>query len=48
MKMENYEACVGFDLCGTPLSTVAQKIMYAMRSGDFMESKNEGESTKSK
>ncbi|XP_076403114.1 DNA polymerase nu isoform X12 [Peromyscus maniculatus bairdii] len=46
MKMENYEACVGFDLCGTPLSTVAQKIMYAMRSGDFMESKNEGESTK--
>ncbi|XP_059131688.1 DNA polymerase nu isoform X4 [Peromyscus eremicus] len=46
MKMENYEACVGFDLCGTPLSTVAQKIMCAMRSGDFMESKNEGESTK--
>ncbi|XP_052592158.1 DNA polymerase nu isoform X5 [Peromyscus californicus insignis] len=46
MKMENYEACVGFDLCGTPLSTVAQKIMCAMRSGDFMEYKNEGESTK--
>ncbi|XP_038185123.1 DNA polymerase nu isoform X2 [Arvicola amphibius] len=46
MKMENYEACVGFDLCETPLSTVAQKIMCAMRSGDFMDSKNEGESTK--
>ncbi|KAM7326170.1 DNA polymerase nu [Alexandromys fortis] len=46
MKMENYEACVGFDLCETPLSTVAQKIMCAMRSGDFMDSKNEGKSTK--
>ncbi|CAH6982930.1 Poln [Phodopus roborovskii] len=46
MKMESYEACVGFDLCETPLSTVAQKIMCAMRSGDFMDSKNEGESTK--
>ncbi|CAO2640260.1 DNA polymerase nu [Lemmus lemmus] len=46
MKMENYEACVGFDLCETPLSTVAQKIMCAMRSGDFMDSKDEGESTK--
>uniref|UniRef100_A0A8C2LLR6 DNA polymerase N n=1 Tax=Cricetulus griseus TaxID=10029 RepID=A0A8C2LLR6_CRIGR len=46
MKMESYEACIGFDLCETPLSTVAQKIMCAMRSGDFMDSKNEGESTK--
>ncbi|XP_051020970.1 DNA polymerase nu isoform X1 [Acomys russatus] len=46
MKMENYEACVGFDLCETPLSTVAQKIMSAMRSGDLMDSENEGESTK--
>ncbi|XP_040602845.1 DNA polymerase nu isoform X3 [Mesocricetus auratus] len=45
MKMESYEACVGFDLCKTPLSTVAQKIMCAMRSGAFMDSKNEGEST---
>lgn len=48
MKMENYEACVGFDLCETPLSTVAQKIMSAMRSGDLMASRNEGERTKSK
>lgn len=46
MKMENYEAYVGFDLCETPLSTVAQKIMSAMRSGDLMASRNEGESTK--
>eukprot|EP00073_Rattus_norvegicus_P040254 XP_008768606.1 PREDICTED: DNA polymerase nu isoform X4 [Rattus norvegicus] len=46
MKMENYEACVGFDLCETPLSTVAQKIMSAMRSGDLMASRNEGERTK--
>lgn len=46
--MESYEACVGFDLCKTPLSTVAQKIMCAMRSGAFMDSKNEGESTNSK
>uniref|UniRef100_A0A8C6HSM1 DNA-directed DNA polymerase n=1 Tax=Mus spicilegus TaxID=10103 RepID=A0A8C6HSM1_MUSSI len=46
MKMENYEACVGFDVCEIPLSAVAQKIMSAMRSGDFMDSRNEGESTK--
>nr|XP_034364976.1 DNA polymerase nu isoform X2 [Arvicanthis niloticus] len=46
MKMENNEACVGFDLCETPLSTVAQKIMSAMRSGDLMDSRNERESTK--
>ncbi|NP_001276733.1 DNA polymerase nu isoform 3 [Mus musculus] len=45
MKMENYEACVGFDVCEIPLSAVAQKIMSAMRSGDFMDSRNEGEST---
>jgi DNA polymerase nu len=48
MKMENYEACVGFDVCEIPLSAVAQKIMSAMRSGDFMDSRNEGESTNSK
>ncbi|XP_021018759.1 DNA polymerase nu isoform X3 [Mus caroli] len=46
MKMENYEACVGFDVCEIPLSAVAQKIMSAMRSGDFMDSRNERESTK--
>uniref|UniRef100_A0A8C6S2H2 DNA polymerase N n=1 Tax=Nannospalax galili TaxID=1026970 RepID=A0A8C6S2H2_NANGA len=46
MKMENYEACVGFDLCGIPLSNVAQKIMSAMRSGALVDSENWGESTK--
>ncbi|XP_021116061.1 DNA polymerase nu isoform X2 [Heterocephalus glaber] len=46
MKMENYEACVGFELCETPLSSVAQKIMSAMHSGDLVDSKNWGESTK--
>ncbi|XP_055480224.1 DNA polymerase nu [Psammomys obesus] len=46
MRMENYEACIGFDLCETPLSTVAQKILSAMRSGDLVDSKNEEESTK--
>ncbi|XP_058402552.1 DNA polymerase nu isoform X10 [Diceros bicornis minor] len=46
MKMENYEAFVGFDLCKTPLSSVAQKIMSAMHSGDLVESKNWRESEK--
>ncbi|XP_013362279.1 PREDICTED: DNA polymerase nu isoform X2 [Chinchilla lanigera] len=46
MKMENSEACVGFDLCETPLSSVAQKIMSAMHSGDVVDFKNWGESTK--
>ncbi|KAM6150285.1 DNA polymerase nu [Erethizon dorsatum] len=46
MKMENYEACVGFDLCETPLSSVAQKIMSAMHSDDVVDSKNWAESTK--
>uniref|UniRef100_A0A2K6E3H4 DNA polymerase nu n=1 Tax=Macaca nemestrina TaxID=9545 RepID=A0A2K6E3H4_MACNE len=43
--MENYEALVGFDLCNTPLSTVAQKIMSAMHSGDLVDSKTWGKST---
>lgn len=47
MKMENYEAFVGFDLCQIPLSSVAQKIMSAMHSGDLAESKNWRESEKS-
>uniref|UniRef100_A0A2K5MWF6 DNA polymerase nu n=1 Tax=Cercocebus atys TaxID=9531 RepID=A0A2K5MWF6_CERAT len=46
--MESYEALVGFDLCNTPLSTVAQKIMSAMRSGDLVDSKTWGKSTESK
>ncbi|XP_070362482.1 DNA polymerase nu isoform X3 [Equus asinus] len=46
MKMENYEAFVGFDLSKIPLSTVAQKIMSAMHSGDLVESKNWRESEK--
>ncbi|XP_036273062.1 DNA polymerase nu [Pipistrellus kuhlii] len=46
MKMENYEAFVGFDLCQIPLSSVAQKIMSAMHSGDLAESKNWRESEK--
>uniref|UniRef100_A0A8C4N809 DNA polymerase nu n=1 Tax=Equus asinus asinus TaxID=83772 RepID=A0A8C4N809_EQUAS len=44
--MENYEAFVGFDLSKIPLSTVAQKIMSAMHSGDLVESKNWRESEK--
>ncbi|XP_072804106.1 HAUS augmin-like complex subunit 3 isoform X2 [Vicugna pacos] len=46
MKMENYEAFVGFDLCEIPLSTVAQKIMTAMHSGDLVASQNWRESEK--
>ncbi|XP_008149192.3 DNA polymerase nu [Eptesicus fuscus] len=46
MKMENHEAFVGFDLCQIPLSSVAQKIMSAMHSGDLVESKNWRESEK--
>ncbi|KAM4854233.1 LOW QUALITY PROTEIN: DNA polymerase nu [Thomomys bottae] len=46
MKMENYEAYVGFDLCEIPLSCVAQKIMSTMHSGDLVDSKNWGENTK--
>ncbi|KAB0342724.1 hypothetical protein FD754_019650 [Muntiacus muntjak] len=45
--MENYEAFVGFDLCKIPLSSVAQKIMSAMHSGDLVESENWRESEKS-
>ncbi|CAK6433353.1 unnamed protein product, partial [Pipistrellus nathusii] len=44
--MEKYEAFVGFDLCQIPLSSVAQKIMSAMHSGDLAESKNWRESEK--
>lgn len=40
MKMENYEAFVGFDPCKIPLSGVAQKIMSALYSGDLVESKH--------
>uniref|UniRef100_A0A2K6U3Y6 DNA-directed DNA polymerase n=1 Tax=Saimiri boliviensis boliviensis TaxID=39432 RepID=A0A2K6U3Y6_SAIBB len=43
--MENYEALVGFDLSQTPLSSVAQKIMSAMHSGDLVDSKTWGKST---
>uniref|UniRef100_G1QGY2 DNA polymerase nu n=1 Tax=Nomascus leucogenys TaxID=61853 RepID=G1QGY2_NOMLE len=43
--MENYEALVGFDLCNTPLSSVAQKIMSAMHSGDLVDSKTWGKRT---
>ncbi|XP_068399668.1 DNA polymerase nu [Eschrichtius robustus] len=46
MKMENYEAFVGFELCKIPLSSVAQKIMSAMHSGDLVESKDWRESEK--
>uniref|UniRef100_A0A8C6B6G3 DNA polymerase nu n=1 Tax=Monodon monoceros TaxID=40151 RepID=A0A8C6B6G3_MONMO len=46
MKMEGYEAFVGFDLCKIPLSSVAQKIMSAMHSGGLVESKNWTESEK--
>uniref|UniRef100_A0A667H462 DNA-directed DNA polymerase family A palm domain-containing protein n=1 Tax=Lynx canadensis TaxID=61383 RepID=A0A667H462_LYNCA len=38
--MENYEAFVGFDPCKIPLSSVAQKIMSAVYSGDLVESKH--------
>ncbi|XP_027401136.1 DNA polymerase nu [Bos indicus x Bos taurus] len=44
MKMENYEAFVGSDLCKIPLSSVAQKIMSAMHSGDLVESETWRES----
>lgn len=47
MKMENYEAFIGFDLCKIPLSGVAQKIMSAIHSGDLVESKNWRESENS-
>lgn len=47
MKMENYKAPVGFDLCAMPLSSVAQKIMSAIHSGDLVEAKNWRESGKS-
>uniref|UniRef100_A0A8C9PWV7 DNA polymerase nu n=1 Tax=Spermophilus dauricus TaxID=99837 RepID=A0A8C9PWV7_SPEDA len=46
MKMENCETCVGFDLSKIPLSTIARKIMCALHSGDLVDSKNWGESTK--
>ncbi|XP_055290178.1 DNA polymerase nu [Moschus berezovskii] len=46
MKMENYEAFAGSDLCKIPLSSVAQKIMSAMHSGDLVESENWRESEK--
>ncbi|XP_074176384.1 HAUS augmin-like complex subunit 3 isoform X2 [Rhinolophus sinicus] len=46
MKMDNSEAFVGFELCKIPLSSVAQKIMSAMHSGDLVESKNWRESEK--
>uniref|UniRef100_A0A4W2D5L7 DNA-directed DNA polymerase family A palm domain-containing protein n=1 Tax=Bos indicus x Bos taurus TaxID=30522 RepID=A0A4W2D5L7_BOBOX len=42
--MENYEAFVGSDLCKIPLSSVAQKIMSAMHSGDLVESETWRES----
>ncbi|EFB15577.1 hypothetical protein PANDA_004677, partial [Ailuropoda melanoleuca] len=42
--MENYEAFIGFDLCKIPLSSVAQKIMSAIHSGDLVESENWRES----
>nr|XP_012592875.1 DNA polymerase nu [Microcebus murinus] len=45
MKMENYEAFIGFDISKTPLSSVAQKIMSAMHSDDLVDSENWGEST---
>nr|XP_027796985.1 DNA polymerase nu [Marmota flaviventris] len=44
--MENCETCVGFDLSKIPLSSIAQKIMCALHSGDLVDSKNWGESTK--
>nr|XP_044986207.1 DNA polymerase nu [Jaculus jaculus] len=44
--MEDYEAFIGFDLYETALSSVAQKILSAMRSGDLVDSKNWEESTK--
>jgi len=47
MKMENYEAFVGFDLCKVPLSSVAQKILSALHLRDLVESKNWRESEKS-
>lgn len=47
MKMENYEAFVGLDLCKIPLSSVAQKIMSAMHSGSLVESMNWTENEKS-
>ncbi|XP_069451014.1 DNA polymerase nu [Ovis canadensis] len=46
MKMENYEAFVGSDLCKMPLSSAAQKIMSAMRSGGLVGSENWRESEK--
>ncbi|KAK2489684.1 hypothetical protein MC885_015389, partial [Smutsia gigantea] len=46
MKMENYKALVGFDLCKMPLSSVAQKVMSAIRSGDLVEAENWRESGK--
>ncbi|XP_024429278.2 DNA polymerase nu [Desmodus rotundus] len=46
MKMENYEAFVGLDLCKIPLSSVAQKIMSAMHSGSLVESMNWTENEK--
>uniref|UniRef100_H0X4J1 DNA polymerase nu n=1 Tax=Otolemur garnettii TaxID=30611 RepID=H0X4J1_OTOGA len=44
--MENYEAFVDFDLCKTPLSSVAQKILSAIHSHDLVDSENWRESTK--
>ncbi|XP_054993305.1 DNA polymerase nu [Sorex araneus] len=46
MKMENYETVVNFGVSKIPLSSVAQKIMSALHSGDLVESKNWRESEK--
>ncbi|XP_036902831.1 DNA polymerase nu [Sturnira hondurensis] len=46
MKMENYQAFVGFDLCKIPLSGVAQKVMSALHSGSSMEAESWRENEK--
>uniref|UniRef100_A0A8D0XJX0 HAUS augmin like complex subunit 3 n=1 Tax=Sus scrofa TaxID=9823 RepID=A0A8D0XJX0_PIG len=46
MKMERCEALVGFDRCEIPLSSVAQKIMSALRSGGLVGTKDWRESEK--
>ena len=43
----NVSAFVGSDLCKIPLSSVAQKIMSAMHSGDLVESETWRKSEKS-
>lgn len=45
--MESCEPCVGFGLSERPLSSVAQKILAAMRSGGLVDGDEGGDRTNS-